>query len=166
MGQIGEYKLQRYKTYKFEEEFDQRAYLKWKKANVTYRGMKKLGRDNEVYGSFGKGLYTATLSNKAMAKTYGNLYFVVNAIPKKPKIVNSLNDAEIVRQGLIASFCKKNNVDYSPSFFENNTSMDVEMLKLGFDGLIIKGRELVHYEPKNVEYFKTEDEVKSYYDSL
>lgn len=105
------------KRYKPFFEFNQSDYLKWKKKNVTYRGMKKLGTDNEVYGSFGKGLYTAPLSNKAMAKTYGDLYFVVNAIPKKPKIVNSLNDAEIVRQGLVANFCKKKNVDYNPSFF-------------------------------------------------
>jgi hypothetical protein len=40
------------------------------------------------------------------------------------------------------------------------------MLKLGFDGLIIKGREMVNYLPKNILYFKTEDEVKSYYESL
>ena len=33
--------MERYKSFKFEEEFDQRDYLKWKKANVTYRGMKK-----------------------------------------------------------------------------------------------------------------------------
>jgi hypothetical protein len=158
--------MKRYIPFKFYEEFDQKAYLKWKKANVTYRGMKKVGTDNEVYGSFGKGLYTVPLSNKAMAKTYGDLYFVVNAIPKKPKIVNSINDAEMVRQGLISNFCKKNNVDYSPSFFENNTSMDKEMLKLGFDGLIIKGREMVNYKPKDILYFKTEDEVKNYYESL
>jgi hypothetical protein len=162
----GRAEMKRYKSFKFEEEFDQRTYLKWKKANVTYRGMKKIGVDNEVYGSFGKGLYTAPLSNKAMAKTYGDLYFVINAIPKKPKIVNSLNDAEMVRQKLISDFCKKNNVDYSPSFFEKNTSMDKEMLKLGFDGLIIKGRELVNYNPENIKYFKTEDEVKNYYESL
>ena len=156
-------KLTRYKRQIFDEEFDQRAYLKWKKSNVTYRGMKKIGVDNEVYGSFGKGLYTVPLSNKSMAKTYGDLYFVVNAIPKKPKIVNSLNDAELVRQNLIANFCKKNKQDYSVSYFEKHTSMDKEMLKQGFDGLIIKGREIVNYTPKNIIYFKTEPEVKNYY---
>lgn len=158
--------MERYKSFKFEEEFDQRDYLKWKKANVTYRGMKAMGKDNEVYGSFGKGLYSVPLSNKSMAKQYGDLYFVVNAIPKKPKIVNSINDAELVRQNLISNFCKKHNQDYSPTYFENNTSMDKEMLKQGFDGLIIKGREMVNYLPKNILYFKTEDEVKSYYESL
>ena len=47
----------------------------------------ELGKDNDVFGSFGKGLYTVPSSNKAMAKQYGELYYVVNAIPKKPKIV-------------------------------------------------------------------------------
>lgn len=162
---IEENNMKRYKPI-FKEEFNKNDYLKWKRKNVTYRGIKSFGKDNEVYGSFGKGLYTAPLSNKAMAKTYGDLYFVVNAIPKKPKIVNSLNDAEIVRQGLVANFCKKNNVDYNLSFFEKNTSMDKEMLKLGFDGLIIKGREMVHYNPKDIIYFKTEEELINYYNSV
>jgi len=162
---IEENNMKRYKPV-FTEEFNKNDYLKWKRKNVTYRGIKSFGKDNEVYGSFGKGLYTAPLSNKAMAKTYGDLYFVVNAIPKKPKIVNSLNDAEIVRQGLVANFCKKNNVDYNLSFFEKNTSMDKEMLKLGFDGLIIKGREMVHYNPKDILYFKTEEELINYYNSV
>ena len=139
---------------------------KWKKENVTFRGIKQLGNTNEVYGSFGKGLYTAPNSNKAMAKQYGELYYVVNAIPKNPKIVSNLNEAEILRQKLINDFCKKNNESYSPSFFEKHTSMDKEMLKLGFDGLVIKGREMVNYEPKNIKYFKTEDELYKYYESL
>lgn len=158
--------MKRYILFNFEEEFNKNDYLKWKRKNVTYRGIKSFGKDNEIYGSFGKGLYTAPLSNKAMAKTYGDLYFVINAVPKKPKIVKSLNDAEMIRQRLIDSFCKKNNVDYSPSFFEKNTSMDKEMLKLGFDGLIIKGREMVNYKPEDIIYFKTEQELMNYYETI
>ena len=63
-------------------------YSKWKRRNVTLRGIKEIGKPNEVYGSFGKGLYTFPLSNKSMAKQYGSVYFVVNAIPKKTKIKN------------------------------------------------------------------------------
>jgi hypothetical protein len=44
--------------------------------------------------------------------------------------------------------------------------MDKEMLKLGFDGLIIKGREMVHYNPKDILYFKTEEELINYYNSV
>jgi hypothetical protein len=141
-------------------------YSKWKRKNVTLRGIKELGKENEVYGSFGKGLYTVPLSNKAMTKQYGNLYFVVNAIPKKPKIVDSLNNAEIFRQKLINDFCKKNDMEYSLSFFEKNTSMETEMLKLGYDGLIIKGREMVNYTPKDIKYFKSENELKNYYETI
>lgn len=43
----------------------------------------------------GRGLYTASLSNKQLAKQYGDVYFVVNVIPKKPKVFNTLNDYEI-----------------------------------------------------------------------
>ena len=143
------------------------SYKKWKKENVTYRGMKSVGVANKVFGSFGNGLYTVPLSNKAMAKQYGTVFFVVGAIPKNPKIVNSLNDAEILRQSLIVNFCKKNkhDKDYDPGFFEQNTSMEKELIKLGFDGLIIKGREMVNYKPpKNINYFEKESQLIDYYE--
>lgn len=138
----------------------------WKRKNVTLRGIKELGNENNVYGSFGKGLYTVPLSNKSMAKTYGEIYFVVNAIPKHPKIVDTLNNSELWRQKLINEFCKKNNHIYNVNFFENNTSIENEMLKLGYDGLIIKGREMVNYKPENVRYFRTENELEMYYENL
>lgn len=141
-------------------------YSTWKRKNVTLRGMKKVGEANQVYGSFGNGLYTVPLNNKAMAKQYGDVYFVVNAIPKKPKIVDSLNGAELLRQTLVNDFCKKNDVEYSVSYFNNNTSMEDEMMKKGFDGVIIKGREMVNYTPKDVKYFKTENELQGYYETL
>ena len=145
---------------------DVEEYSKWKRKNVTARGVKELGEDNQVYGSFGKGLYTVPLGNIAMAKKYGTVYFVVNAVPKKPKIVNSLNSAELVRQNLVAKFCEKHGKDYDIAFFDKNTSMEKEMEKEGYDGLIIKGREMVNYSPENIKYFKTQDELKSYYETL
>ena len=141
-------------------------YKTWKRKNVTLRGIKELGKFNEVYGSFGKGLYTAPLGNKAMAKGYGEVYYVVNAIPKNPKIVDSLNSAEILRQQLVNDFCKKNNISYSPRFFEENTSMEHEMLDIGYDGLIIKGREMVNYTPEDIRYYQTEKELIQYYETI
>lgn len=140
-------------------------YKKWKKNNVTYRGIKNLNSDNGVFGSFGKGLYTVPLSNKSMAKQYGDLYYVVNSYPKNPKVVQSLNNAELVRQDLIYTYCKINGVEYSANYFNNNTSMEAEMIKLGYDGLIIKGREIVNYTPSNIMYFKTEDDLINYYEN-
>jgi hypothetical protein len=151
---------------KFRMIFEVEDYSKWKRKNVSLRGIKQSGKTNEVYGSFGKGLYTVPLSNKAMAKQYGEVYFVVNGIPKKPKIVDSLNNAELVRQKLVDDFCKKHNEDYSVRFFDANTTMEKEMLNLGYDGLIIKGREMVNYTPKDIKYFKTENELQSYYETL
>jgi 8-oxo-dGTP pyrophosphatase MutT (NUDIX family) len=150
------------------EEFNKTEYLKWKRNNVTYRGIKELGQDNNVYGSFGKGLYTVPASNKVMAKTFGKLYFVVNGIPKNPKVVNSLNDAEMFRYNLINEYCKQHNNIKSDGFFDDNTSMEAEMLKLGYDGFVIKGREMVNYKPENdkVKYFSNENQLIQYYENF
>lgn len=146
------------------EEYNHSEYLKWKRRNVTLRGIKQLGYDNGVFGSYGKGLYTTPLSNKSMAKTYGKLYYVLNAIPKNPKFVNSINDAEILIQKLISDYSKKNGREYDSRFFEENTSIEKEMVKLGYDGLVIKGREMVNYTPPNdVKYFATENQLMRYY---
>jgi hypothetical protein len=39
------------------------------------------------------------------------------------------------------------------------------MQKLGFDGIIIKGREMVNYKPENVLYFSNENQLINYYES-
>jgi len=146
------------------EDLDQKKYLKWKKENVSYRGISKVGYENGGGAMLGSGLYTASLSNKKMAKGYGDLYFVVNAIPKHPKIFKTLNDWEIWHYNtLVTDFCKRNNIELDLRSFNKMTTIESEMLKLGFDGIIISGREIVNFKPKNVLYFKTEDEVKNYY---
>ena len=103
-------------------------YLKWKRKNVTLRGVKELGTPNGVWGSFGKGLYTAYLGNREMARQYGSVYFVVNARPKNPKKVQSLNSAEIWQQEVIRDFCKRHGEPESRRFFEENTTFEEEML--------------------------------------
>lgn len=151
------------KHLKYGKEMTNKDFLKWKRKNVSLRGMKNLGKDNNVYPLYGKGLYTAALSNKAMAKEYGDVYFVINAVPKNAKVVNSVNEAEILMQGIVFNFCKKYGKDYSLGFFDSMTSYEDEMIKLGYDGLIIKGREMVSYKPVNVIYVKTENELKQYF---
>jgi len=148
---------------------NRKDYLDWKRKNVTLRGIKELGKYNDVYGSFGKGLYTVPLSNKIMTKQYGKLYYVINAIPKHPKIVDSLNNAEIWIQNLIINFSKNNNRKeyYDLQFFKENTTIEDEMIKLGYDGLIIKGREMVNYKPhQDVKYFETENELEKYFEFI
>lgn len=39
------------------------------------------------------------------------------------------------------------------------------MLKLGYDGFVIKGREMVNYAPENIKYFRTEDDLKNHFES-
>ncbi len=151
---------------KFINENINNGYTKWKRKNVTIRGIKELGKTNNVYGSYGKGLYTVPLSNVSMARKYGDIYFVVNAIPKNPKIVQYTNDAEIFIYNLIDKFCTKHDKEYNKNFFEANTSIEKEMLELGYDGLIIKGREMVNYTPSNIKYFKTENELQNYYNDI
>lgn len=144
------------------------GYSTWKRKNVTLRGIKnhEISYENGIYGSFGKGLYTVPLSNKAMAKQYGDVYYVINAIPKKPKIVNNLNDAEMLVQGLVMNFCKQYGEKCNKNLFEKNTSIEDEMMKLGYDGLIIKGREMVNYKPENYKYFSNENALYNYYEDF
>lgn len=144
----------------------QQDYLKWKRKNVTLRGVKELNKHNDVYGSFGNGLYSAFLSNKKMAKEYGKVYFVLNAIPKNPKVLQDLNSAEIFIQNLINNWCKKRDEEYNPRLFHRETSIKDEMLNLGYDGLVIKGREMVNYSPsEDVKYFENEHELIKYYEN-
>lgn len=138
-------------------------YRTWKRKNVTLRGMRELGEENNGSSSYGRGLYTTPLSNKKMAKEYGDVYFVVNAIPKIPKIVDSVNHAEMFIQSLVDKFCKTHNKDYSVRFFNENTTIEKEMIKLGYDGMVIKGREMVNYLPEDILFFKTENELENYY---
>jgi hypothetical protein len=140
-----------------ESGFNELQYRKWKKDNVTYRGMKNVGQPNNVYGSLGEGLYTVPKSNISMARQYGQVYFVVNGKPKKPKVFNSLNDWEIWFQ---TNFLK--NYDRL-SEFEKVTSIRAEMLKLGYDGIVIVGREMVNYTPEDVKYFSNETQLEDYF---
>ena len=123
-------------------------YRKWKRENVTLRGMKNVGEENGVFGSFGRGLYTCSLSNRAMAKQYGKVYFVVNGRPRNPKKFQSLNNFEIFRQR-----------------YENIEIM-VKDIMVRYDGIEIPGREMVNYSPENVLYFESEIELMNYFENL
>ena len=141
-------------------------YLKWKRKNVTIRGMQDMGKENGGMGRFGRGLYTAFLGNRDMAKEYGKVYFVVNAVPKHPKVFNYANDAEIFIQNMINNWCKRNNSNYNPNLFYEKTNIPDEMLSLGYDGLVVKGREMVNYTPNmdEIKFFENEHQLKRYYD--
>lgn len=142
-------------------------YIRWKRKNVTLRGMKDRYSENNSGARFGSGLYTAFLSNKKMGKEYGKVYFVLNAIPKNPKVFNDTNMAEIFLQGLVNNWCKYHNIPYDPNEFFKVTDIRTEMLKLGYDGLVVKGREMVNYlPPDNVKYFETERQLEMYYDDF
>lgn len=138
------------------------GYSLWKRDYVSYRGISNIdAEDNGGAAKYGQGLYTT--KNKPFAKQYGDVYFVVNAIPKNPKKCYSVNDAEIFLQQLVSKYCKDNNVPRSNYYFNEKTTIANEMLNMGYDGLIIKGREMVNYKPSNIKFFKTEDELYEYY---
>lgn len=151
--------------------FNRAEYLKWKRQNVTIRGMQELGKENNGMASFGQGLYTAALGNRELAKKYGKVYFVVGATPKHPKFVNSWNDAEIFLQQVVAQYGKKNGInDYfdAKRDFDTKTNVREEMLKLGYDGLVIRGREMVNYTPdeNKIRYFENENQLIQYYEDF
>jgi hypothetical protein len=148
---------------KITESIDE--YSKWKRNNITYRGIKEVGEDNGVSGMLGKGLYTVPLSNKSMAKSYGELYFVYNAKPKNPKIFQGLNAWEIWFQTvLMKDFYKDGFPDRR--LFDKTTTIEDEVIKLGYDGIIIKGREMVNFKPEDFKYFRTEEGLKDYFYSF
>lgn len=138
---------------------EHREYLKWKRQNVAFRGMREVGEENGGMALMGQGLYTAALSNKSLSRTYGDVYFAVNSKPKNPKKFKSVNQWEIWFQG---HFLKEYNYD-SRKFTEAGKNIRDEMMKLGYDGVEIVGRETVNYTPNNVKYFKTEKQVLDYY---
>jgi hypothetical protein len=146
-------------------------YLKWKRQNVTIRGIRELGKENDGMASFGQGLYTAALGNRELARKYGNVYFVVGAIPKHPKVVNTWNDAEIFTQKVVINYGKERGInDYfdAKRDFDSNTNIKDEMLRLGYDGLVIKGREMVNYTPNEdqIRYFENENQLIQYYEDF
>lgn len=150
------------------ESWNQSEYLSWKRKNVTIRGMKEIGQENNAGAMLGRGLYSAFLANKSLAKEYGDVRFVLNAIPKKPKVFNSLNDWEIwFYNTLVNNYSKAAGHDFPDKRdFDKKTTIEDEMQKLGFDGIIIKGREMVNYKPENIMYFKTERELQNYYENM
>jgi hypothetical protein len=143
---------------------DRKEYLAWKRKNVSFRGVREHGEKNGGMARFGVGLYTAALSNKTMAGYYGKVYYVVNAVPKKPIVFNTANDAEIwIGNTLIPMYTGKGKYPDPRKFYEMTTLEDA-IMKLGYDGLLIKGREMVNYDPpSNVEYFADESQVISYW---
>ena len=159
------------------EDYNHVNYLKWKRQNVTVRGVhNNVGTANSddenlltAFGDvLGKGLYTAFLSNKGMAKQYGKVYFVLNAIPKHPKVFNTLNDWQIwFGNTLVGDFTKQQGINYpNKRVFNAQTTIEKEMLKRGYDGVVIKGREMVNYTPPdNVLYFSNEHELMNYYEN-
>lgn len=152
-----------------QEEFNNSQYLKWKRDNVTLRGISDTSsEDNGGSAMLGRGLYTTPLSNRAMAKSYGQVHFVVNAKPKHPKIFNTLNEWEIwFGNVLVYSFSKAKGKDYPDKRdFYAVTTIEDELMKLGFDGIVIKGREMVNYKPENIKYYTNERQLINYYETL
>ena len=143
-------------------------YKSWKRKNLTLRGIKNENEFNGGSAILGDGLYTASLGNKQTAKGYGTVYFVVGAIPKNPKIFNSLNDWEIwFYNSLVFQYSKAKGKDFPDKRdFNQHTTIEKEMIKLGYDGIIIKGREMVNYKPENILYFKTENQLINYYNHI
>ena len=149
-----------------EEIKNHASYLRWKRKNVTIRGVRnEPGSENNGAAMLGSGLYTAFLGNKDLAKQYGKVYFVLNAIPKKPKVFNTLNDWEIwYYNTMVTNYCKEHNTEPSSRFFWENTTIEKELQKMGYDGIIIKGREMVNFNPPDdIMYFENERLLMNYY---
>jgi hypothetical protein len=151
----------------YEQFFDRKDYLKWKRKNVTIRGVKEIGEENGAGAMLGRGLYTAFLSNKALAKQYGEVKYVLGAIPKNPKIFNTLNDWEIWFYNKLVYQYSKDKEYPDKRDFDVSTTIEDEMMKLGYDGIVIKGREMVNFAPSDdIKYFSNENQLQNYYEFI
>jgi len=148
-----------------KEAFD-KDYKSWKRKNVTIRGVQEVGQENNAGAMLGRGLYSAALSNKDLAKQYGKVYFVVGAIPKNPKVFNNLNEWEIwFYNTLVYKYSKEKGKEFPDKRdFNAVTTIEDEMQKLGYDGIVIKGREMVNFTPGDVLYFENDNQLSNYYD--
>lgn len=137
-----------------------KAYLKWKRANVSWRGESE--QTGTRSATLGAGLYSAALSNKKMAAEYGKPFFLVGGVPDHPKVFNTLNDAQIFIQRLKAHVL---GVEFGSDTrkFDQTTTIEKEMIALGYDGMVVKGREMVKYSPGKVWRFYNEDELRVFY---
>ena len=151
-------------------DYNHKNYLSWKRKNVTIRGVSnRVGEENNAGAMLGRGLYTAFLGNKQLAKLYGKVYFVVNAIPKHPKVFNTLNEWEIWYQNnLIFPISKAKGKTYPDvRDFTEVATIESELQKMGFDGIIIKGREIVNFAPDDtVRFFEEEYQLQQYYEDI
>jgi len=145
----------------------EKGWKKWRRSNITYRGVAEENATENGRGAMlGAGLYTAPSSNRSMTREYGKMKLVANARPKNPKVFDSLNRWEIWAQGNLFNKFSKNEFPDVRSF-NANTTIEKEMLKMGYDGIEIKGREIVNFAPPdNVVYFDNERQARQYYDAV
>jgi hypothetical protein len=157
--------LRRYIQEAIMDTQERKEYLAWKRKNVSLRGLSEEGKDENGAGArFGRGLYTAALSNKSMARGYGTVYYVVNAVPKHPIVFRDTNAAEIwIGNTLMPMYIGKSQFPDSRKFYKMTTLEDA-IMKLGYDGLMIQGREMVNYAPPDdVQYYRDESQVESHW---
>jgi hypothetical protein len=145
-----------FEKFKLNEETNYN-YSKWVRNNVTYRGIVDSDSEENFNGaSLGHGLYST--KDKSMARKYGKLHYLVNAIPKNPKKFKDLNEWQVFYYNNLVKPKYKDSYEFS-----ENTNITEAMQNLGYDGIIIVGREMVNYTPENVIYFHTEIQLYNYY---
>lgn len=147
------------------EDFNKNAYSTWKRRNITYRGMINEPYENPENGGgamLGRGLYTT--KDKSMARKYGTLWYVLGGIPSKPLKVDTLNAWEVwTYRNLYEPVADENDQVGIKNFNKLGLTFEGEIMKLGYDGIIIKGREMVHFNPSDVRYFRNERDAQEYF---
>lgn len=144
------------------------GFKKWRRSNITYRGVadEAVDGENGRSGMLGRGLYTAPSSNKAMTREYGKTRLVANARPKNPKVFDDLNRWQIWEQNNLYPK-DANGFPDARLFGKEGKTIEGEMQKMGYDGIEIKGREMVHFAPPdNVVYFSNEQQARQYYEAV
>ena len=157
-----------YKTDVVKGEFDKKEFSKWKRKYVTYRGVVNDPYDtpeNNRGAMLGKGLYTT--KDKSSAKEYGTVYFVLGGVPQNPVVAHTLMDWENwLDNNFYTKFPNEKGETGFRAFDHQGKELHEELMNLGYDGVVIKGREMVHYNPEDVRYFFNSRQLEQYYETL
>ena len=145
---------------------EQESFKSWFRKNASYRGLKN---DDTGGGGamLGRGLYTAALSNKSLAKEYGEVKILIGARPKNPLRFKDLNQFEIWCQKNLYMLYPEGEFPSKRNFFKNDTIEDA-VQKMGYDGIEIIGREYVNFKPDkdSIRYFSNRLQAELYFNDF
>jgi len=92
-----------------------------------------------------------------MAKQYGTVRFVVNGRPKNPIRFTNMHHALLFIQDELHTKYTDDGISSPRNFHEKGKTIKGELMDMGYDGLEIKGKEYVNYNPNEKDLYVCDD---------